>query len=187
MKRSDKFEKMFAASMKWELGKLINGYTKDPDDSGGETVYGITRKNFPNLKVWKSLDQLNGIVAKRGYKIPDDEMDEIKNEYYKKFYLNINIDSFEDDSLAMQIFDFGINAGTSRAVKTLQKIMLITVDGICGRQTVTTANVRHHPSVREDYRKARIAYYESISTKGNNKKYLKGWTKRARECDKAFL
>lgn len=184
---TDKFKKMFDISMKFEKGNLVNGYGNDPDDSGGETVYGITRKNFPNLKVWASLDKCKGLVAKRGYKIPQDEMDEIEGVYYKNFYKKANIEEFEDNALGMQIFDFAINAGVSRAVKTLQSMMHITVDGICGRQTVTTANIRNTKSVREDYRKNRIAYYEAISKKGNNKKYLKGWIKRAETCDKIFL
>ena len=145
---TDKFKKMFDISMKFEKGNLVNGYTNDKDDAGGETIYGITRKNFPNLKVWASLDKLNGIVAKRGYKIPQDEMEEIMNVYYKNFYNKANIEAFEDSALGMQIFDFGINAGISTAVKTLQRLMHITVDGICGIQTVTTANVRHKLSVR---------------------------------------
>ena len=52
---------------------------------------------------------------------------------------------------------------------------------------MTTANVRHTQSVREDYRKKRIEYYEAISAKGNNKKYLKGWVNRAKNCDKSFI
>lgn len=184
---TDKFKKMFDISMKFEKGNLVNGYVNDKDDAGGETVYGITRKNFPKLKVWASLDKLNGVVAKRGYKIPQDEMEEIMNVYYKNFYQRVNAEAFNDVCLGMQIFDFAINAGVSTAVKTLQRLMHITVDGVCGKQTVTTANVRHTKSVREDYRKARIAYYNGISTKGNNKKYLKGWIKRAETCDKVFL
>ena len=183
----DKFKKMFAISMKYEKGNLINGYVNDPDDAGGETVYGVCRKVFPKLKVWESLDKLNGVVAKRGYKIPEDEMEEIENVYYRNFYLKCNIDSFNDSALGMQIFDFAINSGVSRAIKTLQSLMHITVDGICGVQTVTTANIRHTLSVREEYRKARLRFYESISTRGNNKKFLKGWTNRAKTCDKAFI
>ena len=184
---TEKFKKMFEISMRFEKGNRVNGYVKDPDDSGGETVYGITRKNFPNLKVWASLDKLKGIVAKRGYKIPKDEMEEIEGVYYRKFYQKANIEAFEDCALGMQIFDCGINAGISRAVKMIQSILHITVDGVCGNQTVTTANIRHSKSLREAYRNARIAYYQSISKKGNNKKYLKGWVNRANECDKDFL
>lgn len=184
---NDKFKKMFDISMKFEKGNLVNGYVKDKDDACGETIYGITRKNFPNLKVWSSLDKLNGIVAKRGYKIPQDEMEEIENVYFKNFYKKVNIEAFKDSALGMQVFDWAINSGVTTAVKALQRMMHITVDGICGAQTVTTANVRHTLSVREDYRKARIAYYNEISRKGNNKKYLKGWIKRAETCDKVFL
>lgn len=180
---NDKFKKMFEVSMKFEKGNLINGYSNDKDDHGGETVYGVTRKNFPNLKVWKSLDKISSPIKKKGYKIPEDEMEEIENVYYKNFFKKCNIDSFEDLPLAMQIFDFAINAGCSRAIKTLQKIMHIDVDGICGRQTISTANVRHHPSVREAYRKGRISFYNSLK----QPKFIKGWTRRANECDKDFL
>lgn len=184
---TDKFKKMFDISMKFEKGNLVNGYVNDKDDAGGETVYGITRKNFPKLKVWASLDKLNGVVAKRGYKIPQDEMEEIMNVYYKNFYQRVNAEAFNDTALGMQVFDWAINSGATTAVKALQRLMHITVDGVCGKQTVTTANVRHTLSIREDYRKARIAYYNGISSKGNNKKYLKGWIRRANECDKVFL
>ena len=133
------------------------------------------------------FDKCRGIVAKRGYKIPKDEMEEIEGVYYRKFYKKVNIEAFEDCALGMQIFDCSINCGISRAVKMIQSILHITVDGVCGKQTVTTANIRNSKKWREAYRNASIAYYQSISKKGNNKKYLKGWVNRANECDKDFL
>lgn len=183
----NKFKTMFDISMFYEKGKLINGYSNDKDDSGGETVFGLTRKNFPNLRIWASLDEQKGIVKKRGYKPTDEEYDEIMRTYEREFYMRLNIQYFQDEALAMQLFDFAINAGRSRAVKTLQRMMHINVDGICGMQTIATANVRHHKSVREDYRKNRIAFYQDIARKRNNQKFLKGWLKRANECDKDFL
>ena len=114
-------------------------------------------------------------------------MEETEGIYYRNFYQKANSEAFEDCALGMQIFDFGINAGISRAVKMIQSILHITVDGVCGKQTVTTANIRNSKSLREAYRNARIAYYQSISKKGNNKKYLNGWVNRANECDKDFL
>lgn len=178
----EKFKKMLSVVLKFE-GK----YSFDKDDAGGETFMGICRKYYPTLSIWGSLDKMKLIGKKRGYKPTDKEMEEIENVYFKNFYQKANIEAFEDSALAMQIFDFAINAGVSRAVKTLQSMMHITVDGICGRQTVTTANIRHTKSVREDYRKARIAYYNGIAKNGNNKKYLKGWIKRAETCDKDFV
>lgn len=186
MTNDNRFDKFFKVVMSFEVGSKKNGYVNDKDDNGGETVFGITRKGFPNLKIWASLDRIPSPIRKKGYIPTDEEYDEIKNVYMRKFYLKMNIPYIQDDSLAMQMFDFGVNAGVDRAVRTLQSMMHITVDGVCGRQTCTTANIRHHKSVREDYRKNRIAFYEKIARKGNNQKFLKGWVRRANECDREF-
>ena len=183
----ERFKRMFDASMEYEVGGKINGYVNDESDNGGETVYGITRKNHPNLKVWASLDAQKGIVNKRAYRIPDDEMEEILNVYHKDYYSKLNVGYINDDSLGMQLFDFGINAGVSRSAKTLQKILRVTTDGIVGRQTVTTANLRKASDLREAFRKARIEYYAALARKGHNAKYYNGWVRRANECDKSFL
>ena len=40
-----------------KLIKAEGGYVNDPDDNGGETFMGITRKNHPNCKMWIVIDE----------------------------------------------------------------------------------------------------------------------------------
>lgn len=112
----------------------------------------------------------------------EEEINETKKQWFKDYFTKMNLQHIQDESLAIQMFDFAVHMGVDIAVKTLQNIMRITVDGKCGQQTITCANVRHHKSVREDYRKARIGYYNSIS-KDVQKKTLNSWIKRCGDID----
>ena len=51
------FEKAFAKIIKAE-----GGYVNNPNDKGGETYMGITRKNHSKLKMWKLIDELKNIL-----------------------------------------------------------------------------------------------------------------------------
>lgn len=153
-----------------------NGYVNDKNDSGGQTIYGITRRNHPELKIWKSIDQLPTVREKRAYRANKEEMEEIKMVYYRKYYRKLQCDYFNDDCLSLQLFDMGVNAGTSMATKLLQEVLGITKDGIVGEQTITTANLKRN--VTEAYKEKRREYYKSIARKGNNAKFLQGWLRR---------
>ena len=99
-----------------------NGYVNDKDDRGGQTIYGITRRNHPDLKIWNSIDQLPTVKEKKAYRANEEEMEEVKMTYYRKYYRKLQCDYFNDDCLSLQLFDMGVNAGTSTAAKLLQEI-----------------------------------------------------------------
>lgn len=171
----ERFRKLIKVVLKNECGNG-NGYVNDKDDSGGETVYGITRRNHPEFKIWNSIDQLPTVREKKAYRANNEEMEEVKMIYYRKYYLKLQCDYFSDDSLSLQLFDMGVNAGVSTAAKLLQEVLGVTKDGIVGEQTITTANLKRN--VTEAYKERRKEYYMAVSKKGNNAKYLKGWLRR---------
>lgn len=171
----ERFRKLIKVVLKNECGNG-NGYVNDKDDAGGVTVYGITRRNHPDLIIWKSLDDIPTVREKKAYRANEEEMEEVKMTYYRKYYRKLQCDYFNDDCLALQLFDMGVNAGTSTAAKLLQEVLGITKDGICGEQTITTANLKRN--VTEAYKEKRREYYKSIARKGNNRKFLKGWLNR---------
>ena len=152
-----------------------NGYINDKDDRGGQTIYGITRRNHPELKIWNSIDQLPTVKEKKAYRANKEEIEEVRMIYWK-YYRKLQCDNFNNDCLALQLFDMSVNAGTVTAAKLLQEVLGITKDGIVGEQTITTANLKRN--VTEAYKEKRREYYKSIARKGNNAKYLKGWLRR---------
>ena len=177
------FNKNFEQIMRWEIGSSNNGYVSDKDDNGGVTVFGITRKGHPNLKIWESLDNLKLIGEKRGYKPTDLEMNEIIRTYRKDYYDKMNLDRVIDDRVAHFLFDYAVNSGVSRSAKAVQQIVGVTADGIVGGQTINAINKTHSKSLLTALIKSRANFLNSIVVKNpSQKKFLKGWLRRCENC-----
>ena len=175
----ERFYQIIEKTLLFECGKG-NGYANVKGDNGGITFMGVTRKAHPNIKVWESLDKLNACKRKT-YKPTEEERDEIINVYKTNYYLRNNLDKLNNDDLALNVFDMCVNAG-KWGIILLQRLVGVKQDGICGLQTITTANNKSSKRMVEAYRELRRGYYRNISTKGQNKKFLKGWLNRVDSC-----
>ena len=84
--------------------------------------------------------------------------------------------------LDLCVFDFGVNAGTGRSAKYLQKLIGTTVDGGIGPNTIRAV----HNYVEEvgvdgavkNFQEARQGYYERLKTVET---FGRGWTRRVTE------
>lgn len=97
-KKTDMFKKIMTVVLRHE-----GGYVNDPDDLGGETKYGITRRRYPDLDI---------------YNLTKDEAIEI---YRRDFWLPLKMDGFADINLALQYFDMAVNAGPANAKKLMSE------------------------------------------------------------------
>jgi lysozyme family protein len=128
------------------------GYVNDPDDAGGETNFGITKARYPNLDI-KNLTKKEAV------------------EIYKRdFYFPMGIDKMSDVNLALQYFDMGVNAGIKNATKLMVQAQEI-------KQT-SKVGAYHDMSLLNIYKDLRAQYYQEVSLRRNNKKYLAGWLNR---------
>lgn len=154
----------------WVVGEE-GGFQNDPRDKGnwtggdvgvGElrgTKFGISAASYPHL------DIKNLTVA--------DALPIAKHDFW---------DMFQGDSLpaalALCVFDFGYNAGVSQAVKTLQRVLRVTPDGVIGPATIA-ACASYDPQVLSAfYTYARIQAYRLMP------EYLvdgAGWEARAKD------
>lgn len=180
---NDRFNEMMKVILLNECGSG-NGYVNDPDDAGGITIYGITRKNHTNLSIWNSILKLPE-NKRKAYKPTKAQMDEIYNVYKTSYYDKVCGDKISSKCLAMQLFDFAVNAGVSKSVKGLQLVSDVKQDGIMGPITLNAAN-KGGMDVVDYFIVYRREYYKSLSEKGNNKKFLKGWLNRISNCLNAF-
>ena len=84
----------------------------------------------------------------------------------------------------MYLFDFGVNAGTGRAAKYLQRLIGTVADGGIGPNTLKALDEfisKQEYGVKDTilkYQAARQDYYESLST---FETFGKGWTRRVKE------
>ena len=94
------------------------GYVNDPRDPGGETIYGITKRDHPDLWV-------NGPPS----------IEVAKERYRSHYWHPVKADDLPWP-LAMFVFDAAVNQGPGTAVKLLQKAANTIQDGILGNNTL---------------------------------------------------
>ena len=77
------------------------------------------------------------------------------------------------------MFDFAVNAGPSRAVKTAQKSLGVTPDGALG--PITTQALLTAKDFIEKFSNAKESFYRSLT---NFPTFGKGWLNRVAEAKK---
>ena len=97
---------------------LEGGYVDDPDDPGGETRWGISKRSYPNLDI-KNLTK------------------EAALDIYKRDFWDGSGALIEDidQATAMVLFDMALNSGAKTAIKKLEETLHVAQDGVIGPQT----------------------------------------------------
>jgi lysozyme family protein len=144
--------------------KVEGGYVDHPRDPGGATNLGVT---LATLRAWRKKP-----VSKADVKALSHE--EATAIYKYQYWDKVAGDSLPA-GLDYAMFDFGINSGPSRAVKFLQRILGVKVDGVIGAMTLEA--VTKHPTVHLIKRLCddRIAWMRRLKTWDT---FGKGWTRR---------
>lgn len=109
------------------------GYVLDPDDPGGDTKYGISRRAHPSLNI-KELSR-----------------EQAKAIYRRDYWSAPGIYRIEHPSLAAMVFDLGVMCGPSDPITWLQKAanrfsIGLVEDGVCGSKTAAAINAMAHPA-----------------------------------------
>src|SRR3990172_10242116 len=96
------------------------GYVNNPDDRGGETYRGIARKRQPEWEGWPIIDRLkqeSDFPANLGY---DPELPNLVVKFYHdNFWVTIGGDAIQQQEIADELYDTGVNMGPGVAVKIL--------------------------------------------------------------------
>ena len=91
------FEKGFKFVLKWE-----GGYVDDPNDPGGETNLGISKRAYPELD------------------IPSVTLSQAKDIYYRDYWLLADCDKLPFP-LNICLFNCAVNCGVYRALKIMSQ------------------------------------------------------------------
>ena len=148
-------------------GRSDGGYTNDPDDPGGETKYGISKRYHPDVDI-KALTQSDAVGI-----------------YVKKYWDRYQVSKIPR-SYRMIYFDMLVNPGPAAAGKILQRALnhkypkweKLKVDGIVGVKTLKELGRRNLEHDR--IRLFRIMYYIQRVIKDPKKmKFIYGWFRRS--------
>lgn len=101
-------------------------YCFDPDDAGGETYKGISRRANPNWDGWISIDDIKKFhpttfkdILKKTPELEKKVQDLYKDKYWDCF----NLDDVPNQLVAEQMFDTAVNQGQTAAVKFAQRVL----------------------------------------------------------------
>lgn len=104
------------------------GYVDHPNDPGGATKYGITRAT---LARHRNIQPANKLPKSEVRHMRKSEATKIYHHYYWRPIHGANLPS----GLAFCLFDFAVNSGPARAIKTLQALVRVPKDGRMGPVT----------------------------------------------------
>jgi lysozyme family protein len=168
------FNRAHAFVQKWE-----GGYVNDPDDKGGETIFGISRRAHPHWVGWKFVD-----FGDRG----SEELKIAAEKLYRMHYWQpLSLDQFPSQKLATMVYQAAVNCGTTTAAKWLQTALngngaTLKVDGKVGNHTLHAIHEADREgktsAVVEDFRGSQKDHYYALIRNPEQSKFLIGWLNR---------
>ncbi len=142
------------------LMKHEGGYVNHPNDPGGETKWGVTKR----------------VARKFGYRgsmrnFPKSTANEIAEKLYWEKVKGGELDK----AIAWQILDASYNHGVRRSIKFLQKAVGVNDDGIIGDITLGAVNAMDKNDVIFLFNAERLEFYARL---GTFRTFGRGWTRR---------
>jgi len=156
------------------LLKFEGGYVNNPKDNGGPTNLGVTLKEWLSSGYDKDGDgdidvqDLKRITPKDAEKIA-------KLKYWDK----VRGDEINSQSVAEFLFDWAYMSGPGTAIRKLQEVLEITIDGIIGNKTIGAINSTNPVTLFNLLKARREKFFRDIVNNNPSQKvFLKGWLNR---------
>jgi lysozyme family protein len=143
--------------------------TNDSNDRGGLTKWGISQRQFPYL----DIENLT--------------MEEAKEVYKKYYWAPLGCEYIHSEKIAMELLDFGVNAGPIAAVRCIQKALNliqfpVAIDGRMGPYTVQRINdssIEYEIALLNGLKGFEfVHYYAIVQNDSKQLKFIRGWLAR---------
>lgn len=131
-------------------------YSNDPQDPGGETQWGISKRAHPDVNI-KALTRAQAIDIYRA-----DYWDKIKGDQLPA-------------GIAFQVLDAAVNHGVRTASRWLQASVGVTADGIIGPATLAAVRRVDAAETVLLFNATRLEFYTDVTTFA---RFGRGWTRR---------
>ena len=152
-----------------DLIGIEGGYVNDPDDPGGETKYGISKRSYPYLDI-KNLT-----------------LEQAQEIYYRDFWFP---ELEKEFPIASEVFDTAVNMGQATAIKILQEALNlmnrdqhsysdVVVDGLMGPRTMAAYRHANKLTLLKVLNGLQFMNYVEICKRNpSQEKYFNGWMQR---------
>jgi len=155
-----------------EIIGIEGGYVNNPNDKGGETKYGISKRAYPNLDI-KNLT-----------------LQKAEDIYYNDYWLALKLDYVKDLKVSLELFDTAVNMGVKTASKMFQEALNLVnrngktfadlvVDGNIGVKTILAYDKVDKSILLKVLNGLQFKRYVDIVTKNpTQEEFFNGWMKR---------
>jgi lysozyme family protein len=148
-------------------------YVDNPADPGGETKFGISRREYPDLDI-AALTRPAAIAI-----------------YYRDWWQRYRYSELPGP-IAAKLFDLAVNIGPDHAVRCLQRALRacgrrVVEDGTMGRETAAAVNAANQLAMIAALRAEAAGYYRVLAAlergrrADGDREFLDGWLNRAYE------
>jgi lysozyme family protein len=149
------------------------GYVDNPNDPGGATKFGISKRDYPDLDI-AALTRTAAVAI-----------------YYREWWQRYRF-SEVPGLVGAKVFDLAVNMGPDHAMKCLQRALRacgrrVEEDGVLGRATIAAAEAANRLALMAALRSEAAGYYRVLaalargSRDGGDRDFLNGWLNRAYE------
>lgn len=146
-------------AMAWII-RTEGGYVNDPDDAGGETKFGISKRQYPEIDI-------PGLTIEQA------------QEIYRRDYWDAYRCNDLPGPTALITFDGLVQHRPKPAALILQQAIGAKADGIIGPKTVALARAANPHTVVRLMALGRLDLYDAIiRANSKNAKFANGWRGR---------
>ena len=146
---------------------MEGGYVNDPDDPGGETNFGISKRSYPQLDI-KALS-----------------IDKAIDVYYHDFWLKYKLNIINSPTISTQLLLMFVNLSPTSAANCVQKAInkinnSVVEDGVFGSKTIQAINDLPECHIIDHLRLELVKFYlNRVMINRKQLKNLEGWIRRA--------
>lgn len=132
------------------------GYVNNPADPGGETNFGISKRAYPS-------EDIKGMT-----------LDRARTLYFRDYWGPAGCEVVPQ-AIKPQLFDMAVNSGVKQAIKTLQRTVGETEDGIIGPKTLKAVHSMPPSQLVARFNAHRLILLTGLPTWSA---FGKGWARR---------
>ncbi len=135
------------------------GYVNHPNDPGGETKYGISKRSYPG----ENIKEMTLVRAKDIY----------QRDYWWKAGCDL-----VPECVKFDLFDTAVNAGPGAAIRMLQKALGVVQDGVIGPKTMQAISSMDPERLDKRFNGHRLDHLNNLPTWPD---LGRGWAQRIAE------
>jgi lysozyme family protein len=132
------------------------GHVDHPDDPGGETKYGISKRSYPEVNI-------AGLT-----------LDDAKAIYRRDYWDRVRADELPSE-LRFLLFDAAVNAGVAQSIKWLQRAVGARDDGVIGPITLAAIADSNPHQISSNFLGQRLKHMTDLR---HWDQFGRGWARR---------